>query len=325
MNIKITDTCVILEEGAKSLTLFEKPLLPDYQNVTKRPYISYYFEKGETVWSYLQTDMGLLADLCADDPYLGCYALLFRRLHPLLLTSSQAKNVIAYGPPTDCAAYRVFQDFITFLQEGNALTALAQSPFAFTILGSHCAHACLYCLDHCPFPTVVCDAICKIKPGGLLLLYTTKETLPAKMDALCAHAVKDSFGSCTLYTLTIDTALMALAQENGTQAFLLSQSAEITKRVNDLQNLVQAIRNGASLSGDTRLIAAAILQQTEEFLLSLYDYLEDDELPVRTNALKEILLNYHAAADHQYDLTTYRQKLARVSDDFFTAMEREFS
>lgn len=134
MNIQITDTCITLGEGVESFLLFEKPALPNYQNVTARPYISIYLGDGATIWSRLQVCTELLADFCHEDPYYGCYALLFRRLCPLLLSSSQPKNVVSYGPPADCGVYRVFQDFMTFLQEGSALTALSQSSYAFTAL-----------------------------------------------------------------------------------------------------------------------------------------------------------------------------------------------
>ena len=86
MNIQITDTCITLGEGVESFLLFEKPALPNYQNVTARPYISIYLGDGATIWSRLQVCTELLADFCHEDPYYGCYALLFRRLCPLLLS-----------------------------------------------------------------------------------------------------------------------------------------------------------------------------------------------------------------------------------------------
>lgn len=326
MIVKITDTRISLEEGAETFTLLEKPVFPHFHdNVTKRAYISSYYEAGETIWAYCQASMEILADSCHDDPYFGCYAMIFRRLYPLLLSSSQAKNVISYGQPVDHDAYPVFRNFMTFLQEGNALTALPQSLFSFVSLGAHTSHAFLYCLDACPSLTAVCDAICKVKPGGILILYTIKEAFPAELAALCAQAKEDRFGSCTLYTLTVDEALMEYAHGNDTEAFLLSRSAEVTKRVNDLQNLVQAVLEGAALTDDVWLIAAAILQQIEELLLSLYDFLEDDELPVRANALKEAILNYSAGISQHYDLTSYHKNLTHASEVFFAAIEKEFS
>lgn len=326
MIVKITDTRISLEEGAETFTLLEKPVFPHFHdNVTKRAYISSYYEAGETIWAYCQASMEVLADSCHDDLYFGCYAMIFRRLYPLLLSSSQAKNVISYGLPVDCGAYPVFRNFMTFLQEGNALTALPQSLFSFVSLGAHTSHAFLYCLDACPSLTAVCDAICKVKPGGILILYTIKEAFPAELAALCAQAKEERFGSCTLYTLTVDEALMEYAHGSDTEAFLLSRSAEVTKRVNDLQNLVQAVLEGAALTDDVWLIAAAILQQIEELLLSLYDFLEDDELPVRANALKEAILNYSAGISQHYDLISYRKNLTHASEVFFAAIEKEFS
>ena len=324
MNIQITDTCITLEEGVESFLLFEKPVLPDYQNVTARPYISTYFGDSATIWSRLQICTEFLADFCHEDPYYGCYNLLFRRLYSLLLSSSQPKNVVSYGPPADCGAYRVFQDFMTFLQNGSALTALSQSSYAFTTLKESSCHAFLYCLDVFPSLSAVCDAISKVRPGGLVLLYTIKEPLPAGLNELCAHAEKDCFAHCTVYTFTINEPLSAFALANGSENAILSRAEEVLKRAKDLQNLVNAMLTGTPLPGDAYFIAVTILQQTEEILLSLYDYLEDDELPVYANILKESILNYYAGVSRQCGLTSYREKLTQSSELFFAAVEREF-
>lgn len=82
---------------------------------------------------------------------------------------------------------------------------------------------------------------------------------------------------------------------------------------------------GAALPDDARLIAAAILQQTEEILLSVYDFLENDELPIRANNLKEAILNYSVGINGSYDLTAYLEKLTQASETFFTAIQKEFS
>ena len=324
MTIKATDTSVILEEGALRHTLLEKPEFPDYSNVTAMPHFTYYYTEGETIWDRLSLNMTRFVDFCRDDPYLGCYALILRRLYPLLLSDNRAKNLAAYGADTDCMAYRVIQDFMTFLHKGNALTVLPLSPFSLTAVSPGSCAALLYRLDACPAPAAVCDAINKIKPGGLLLLYTVKQTLPPELAALCAQAQKDSFGSSTLYTLTVDGAIADFARADGAEAFVLSRAAEITRRVHDLQKLVQAMLAGAALPGDAYFIAVTILQQAEELLLSLYDYLEDDELPVHANALKESVLNYYVGGSRQCDLTSYREKLTQFSEIFFDAVGKEF-
>lgn len=144
MRIITTDTCVSLEEDGQVFTLLEKPALPDYSNITKRPYFSVYYSEGETVWERLSCSMAKFADFCRDDPYLGCYGLILRRLYPMLLSDNRAKNLAAYGAGTDCMAYRVIQDFMTFLHTGSALTALAPSPFSLTAVspGSCAALRC---------------------------------------------------------------------------------------------------------------------------------------------------------------------------------------
>ncbi len=324
MKIATTDTCVFLEENGQVFTLLEKPTLPDYSNVTKRPYFSFYYSEGETIWERLSGSMAKFEDLCHDDPYLGCYALILSCLYPLLLSDNRAKNLAAYGAGTDCMAYRVIQDFMTFLHAGSALTALALSPFSLTAISPCSCAALLYRLDTCPAPTAVCDAINRIKPGGLLFLYTIKETVPPELAALCTHAQKDSFGPCTLYTLTADEAVMDFARENGSESFVLARASEITRRADDLRYLIQAILTGAALPDDAYFIAVTILQQTEDLLLSLYDYLENDELPVHANALKEAVLNYDVEVRRSCGLTVYREKLTQISEMFFAAVEQEF-
>lgn len=324
MKIAVTDACVSLTEEGQVYTLLEKPVLPDYSNVTARPYFCCCIAKNETIWERFCFCMESLPKFCPDDPYLGCYALILRRLYSLLLSGNQAKNLIAYGTDTDCMAYRVIQDFMTFLHKGNALTALALSPFSFMALGGSSCHALIYRLDTCPELSAVCDAITGIRPDGLLLLYTLKETLPVELTTMCARAKKDSFGSCALYTLTVDEALAEFARANNTKAFLLSRSAEVEKRENDLRGLIQAMLSGAALPDDAYLIAAAVLQQIEEILLSLYDYLEDDELPIRANALKEAVLNYYVGVNRHCDLTSYTEKLTQSSEIFFAAVSNEF-
>lgn len=325
MNIEITDARITLKDGAEAFNILEKPVFPHFHhNVTKRPYISTYYEAGETIWGHCQGGMELLADFCHDDPYFGCYALLFRRLYPLLLSSSQAKNIIAYGQPANCGAYKVFQNFMTFLQEGNALTALAQSSFSFQVLSEQSCHAFLYCLDTHPALTAVCDALKKVRQGGLFLLYTLQNTPPAQLIPLCEKGERDCLGPCTVYAFTVDEALSAFACANSSENLIFSRAEEILKRAGDLQNLVQAMLAGASLSEEVYSIAALILQQTEEILLSIYDYLENDALPVLTNALKEAVLNYYVGVSGQYEITTYREKLTQSSEAFFSAVNAEF-
>lgn len=325
MKITTSDTCISLEEGAECLTLFEKPERPDYTNVTKRPHTTFYYMEGESVWDRFRLCMERLPDFCPDDPYLGCYALLLRRLYPLFLSNNQAKNLVAYGADTDCMAYRVIQDFMTFLHKGNALTALALSPFSFTAVKDGTCCSLLYRLDTCPLKTAVCNAISKVKQGGLILLYTIKETLPTELNELCAQAEKDSFGPCTVYALPMDESLSDYARANGTDAFVRSRANEVTARANDLRNLLQAMLAGAALPGDAYVIAATILQQIEEILLSIYDHLSDDELPVRANALKEAVLNYYVGISRHCELTSYREKLRFASENLFAAVNEEFS
>lgn len=324
MKIQITEDCIFLEEDDQTFTLLETPRIPDYSNVTARPYISFYHIPSANIWDCFCLYIENLSASCPDDPYLGCYALMFRRLYTLLLSSSQAKNVIAYGPAPDCGAYKVYQDFMTFLQEGNALTALARSPYAFAALTKSACSALLYCLDTCPALRAVCDAMEKIKNGGLLLLYTLHGDLPSELYPLLDRAERDSFCSCTVYALTMDESLLAFAQTNSSENFILTRAEEVEKRVSDLRDLTQAMLAGASLPEDTYTITTVILQQTEEILLSIYDYLENDELPVLANALKEAVLNYYVGIDGGYDLTTYREKLSQASETFFAAIEREF-
>lgn len=324
MKINVTDTSITLESDDTFFSLLEKPEFPSYSNLTARPHFTTYYVMGDTIWNHFSFCMERLSDLCPNDPYLGCYALMFRRLYSFLLSSSQANNIIAYGPSLDCGAYSVFQDFMSFLHEGSALTALAQSSFSFTTLAENSCSALLYRLDACPAITAVCDAMGKIKSGGLILLYTLQDSLPAELLPLCEKVEKDRFDTCTVYALTMDESLSDFAHTNSSVSLLLSRVQKILKRVNDVRNPIQAMLVGAGLPMDAYSLVALVLQQTEEILLSIYDYLEDAELPIRANALKEAVLNYYAGICGNSDLATYKEKLTQSSEIFFAAIEREF-
>jgi len=324
MKINATDTCITLEEGGEIFPLLEKPEYSDYSNITTRPYCTCYYIESETVWDRFRSCMEKLSGFCPGDPYLGCYALIFRRLYTLLLSGSQAKNIIAYGAPTNCGAYRIFQDFMTFLQEGNSLTALAQSPFSFTAFVERSCFALLYRLDACPSLTAVCDAMEKVKSGGLILLYTLQDSLPASLSPFAQTAQKDQFGSCTVYTLYMDESLFSFVQANNSQNFIFSCAGEILKCTDTLYNLIQAILDNNLCSKEACSAAPILLQNTEEALLSIYDYLENDELPIQANALKEAVLNYHIGISGGFDLTAYREKLTQTSRLFFSSIAKEF-
>ncbi len=68
MNIKTTDTCITLEEGAETFPLLEKLLNPEYQNVTARPHSTFYYKERETVWERFRVCMERLAVFCPDVP-----------------------------------------------------------------------------------------------------------------------------------------------------------------------------------------------------------------------------------------------------------------
>lgn len=324
MKINVTDIGVSLELEDAVFPILEKLQLPDYPNVTSRPYFISEYAECETIWNRFCSCMEKLPSFCQDDPYLGCYALMFGRLYPLLLSSNQAKNIIAYGPSTDCGAYRVLQDFMTFLHKGNALTALSQSPFSFAAISENSCLALLYRLDTCPALAAVCDAMEKVRLGGLILLYTLKDAPPADLTPLCGQAEKDSFDSCTVYALTMNETLLDFVRANSSENFLFSRVQEILQRVNDVRNPIQAMLSGSNLPSDVYRLVALVLQQTEEILLSIYDYLENDELPIQANALKEAVLNLYVGISGNFDITTYREKLTQSSETFFAAIDREF-
>lgn len=324
MQINVTDTSVILEEGADSLTLFEKLDFPDYSNFTTRPLITYYYEPEETIWERFSLSMPRLMEYCPADPYLGCYALLLRRLYPVLLSDARAKNVASYGAPADCGAHLIFQDFMTFLQKGNGLTALPLSPFSIGALADGSFHAFLYRLDVCPALQAVCDALRKVRKGGRFLLYTIQEKPPAELAPLLDLAKKDCFSSCTVYRLTIDEALLSFALAQGTEAFLLAGREELLRRAGDLQNLTRALAADPAFPKQGLLMATALLQQTEEILLTLTDHLKNEHLPLLANALKEAVLDYALGGGAGAAPDVYRRKLTEASENFFAAVSAEF-
>lgn len=325
MRIIINDTNVILqsEDGALSYTLLNKPNLEDYGNLTARPLVTSYHLVKETIWERFCQCMQELDSRFQEDPYLACYAMMFSTFYPFLLSGSQAKNILCYGSSDMGAFFPILQDFMRFLQPNSSLVALPDDPFIFSGLADGSFHGAVLNLDTVSETETICDAISKIRKNGILLLYTAANALPDEPAPFLRQAVKTSFASSSLYTITADDALHALAEPYTAAAFVLDQVELFSAQLQELTQLLPPTETDLPDREDC-LTALGLLGQMESLLYDVYNYLEDTALPLYADLLKEAVADYCSRLDSPSDIPACKERLNQAAQLFFDAAEAEF-
>lgn len=325
MNIIINDTNITLQtdDGTSSHILLTKPDIADYGNVTTRPLVKSYHLVRETIWERFCECVQEINEHCRHDIHCDCYLMTFGPLYTALLSNSQAKNILYYGKKEASSFLSSLQDFMTFLQADSSLVSLPLHPLVFSGLANGSWHAIVMDLDAGCNIRTVCDAITKVRKGGILLLYTALDAPADDMAGLLHHAVKTAFSSCTLYTFTMEPSLCELLYPYSAEALVLTYTEELLTHAAKVNSLTQNILQGEYLPEDCRY-AMELLTTAEKDLLALYDYLEDPCLPVYANTLKEALMDCCIGLSDGTETQVYLDKLRLAAQIFFTAIESEF-
>lgn len=329
MKITINDTNITLQtdDGASSCLLLTKPDIADYGNVTARPLVKSYHLIKETIWERFGQCIWNLESHCMEDPCLGCYLLTFGALYAPLLSSSQAKNVLYYGMESAGPFTVLLQDFMTFLQADNSLVTLPPNPFLFSGLANGTWHAAVIDLDACHDLQTICDAMTKVRQGGTIVLYTTSDMPAGGVSELLSYGSKTAFASCTLYAFTMDQTLCDLIYPYSAEALVLTQTEGLFTQMETLGTLTANILEGTSSPEDC-LYAIDLLRQTEAALFACYDYLENPELPIHANTLKEAVMDYYSGLPDQEDDRNdqvYLENLRLAAQNFYAAMDSELT
>ncbi|MCM1143506.1 MAG: hypothetical protein NC318_01165 [Blautia sp.] len=325
MRIAIDENQIFMEAegGSAPYTIMKKPEVDDYSNLSKRPLVVNYHVVEETVWERAGHLMKALQDTCGDSPYLACYGLLFAQLYPFLLANAQAKNVIGYGIGEGEQVSGLLHDFMTFLQKDSSFILLPEQPFVFSALLDKSCQAAVVSLDRCADLQILCDILSKIRMGGKVFFYTKKEEVPKEAEALLCRAARSGFGSCTVYTLTVDADVYAFAQENNSEAGVLSVAGVLAEEFETFRNLMMAEHPAGSF-GEVCALSMKLLWRMEEKLLKLYDVLENPELPVLANRCREALSDCYIGAPDGTALEIYLDRMGKEAQIFLEKMAAEF-
>lgn len=326
MKVEIDDTKIFLDEedGKSPYVIMSKPEVDDCSNLTIRPLVVNYHLVEETIWERSCRLMQEIQNACGNSPYLACYGLLFEQLYPVLLSSSQAKNIICYGMDEGEQVSAVFQDFMTFLQKNSSFILLPEKPFAFSVILNDSCQAAVVSLDKCKDMQMICDAVSKIRYGGKLFLYTQKDDVPDKLNTLIHHALKSSLGSCAVYSVTIDADISTFAHENNFESEIMSSAGVLLSMLGELRDLTLMMENSEECPLEVYPSAVELLWQIEKHLLDLYDVLENPDLPVLANLLKEALMDCYIGTANQFDTRTYFDRLQQELLVFYEKMDAEF-
>lgn len=328
MKITINDTNITLQtdDAVSSYLLLTKPDIADYGNVTTRPLVKSYHLLRETIWERFVQCVQDLEKRCQNDSSLGCYLMTFGALYTPLLSSSQAKNVLYYGSESAAPFTALLQNFMTFLQTDSSLITLKPHPFLFSGLANGSWHAVIIDLDTCCDLQTICDAMTKVRKGGTILLYTTTDVPAGGVSELLGYSTRTVFSASALYVFTMDQALYNLIYPYSAEALVLTSTENLFTQMETLETLIRDMMAGNFRPEDC-LCAIDLLRQMEETLFASYDYLENPELPIYANTLREAVMDYYCApedAKNDSDTQIYLETLRLAAQTFYTAFDTEF-
>lgn len=326
MKIEIDDNKIFINDGNVDApyVIMTKPEVDDYSNVTTKPLVVNYHLVKETIWERSCSFMKELQSTCGESPYLACYCLLFEQLYSVLLSNSQAKNIIGYGITEKEHVSEGIHSFMTFLQENSSFIMLPEKPFVFSTLLDKSCHAAVVSLDRCVDLTIICDIISKIRCGGKLLLYTKSDSVPNWLDLLISRALKRSFGLGVVYSITIDAELSSFACENNSESEMIPSIGNLLNMLEELKKLTFIMEKDTDCPLEVYSTAVELLWQMEKQLITLYDVLENPELPILTNLFREALMDCYIGTASQFDVKTYFDRMWREARTFYEKMETEF-
>lgn len=326
MKIEFDDNKIYIDNGNTDApyVIMTKPEVDDYSNITARPLVVSYHLEEENIWDRACCFMRELQNTCGESPYLACYCLLFKQLYAVLLSNSQAKNIIGYGIDEKEHVSKGINSFMAFLQENSSFILMPEKPFAISVLLNKSCHAAVVSLDKCMELPVICDIISKIRYGGKLLLYTNNDIVPNWPDSLISRALKESFGSSTVYSITVDTELSSFACDNNSESEIIPSVGNLLNMLEELKKFTTVMENNTECPLEIYPAAVELLWQIEKYLIDLYDVLENPELPVFANQFREAIMNYYIGIANQFDAITYFDRMRREARVFYEKIGAEF-
>ncbi|MBD5444464.1 MAG: hypothetical protein HDR29_02820 [Lachnospiraceae bacterium] len=326
MRIEIYDDKILVdnENDDNPFVIMKKPDIDDYSNITARPLVATYHLTKETIWERACHYADKLQLVCGESQYFACYILIFMEMYPMLLSSSQVKNVIFYGMEEESEAVYLFREFMDFLQMDNALVQLPPKPNVFsTILNKSC-HAAIVSLDVCNEMRTICDIVSKIRIGGKVFLYTINDRECDCLSGLFSNAKKNILNSCVLYSITVNADVSTFAFENNSEALILPLVNDLLNKFEEIKNLTPVMKIPDECPLEVYPYAIEIMDKMERMFLELYDVLENPDLPVLANTLKESLMDFYIGSSNGFNVQTYLDRMCHEMEKFCEMMEIEF-
>ncbi|MBD5522359.1 MAG: hypothetical protein HDR03_14240 [Lachnospiraceae bacterium] len=326
MKIEICDDKILVnnENDNNPFVIMKKPEIDDYSNITARPLVVTYHMTKETIWERACHFADKLQLVCGDSQYFACYILIFMEMYPMLLSSSQVKNVISFGMEEESEAVYLFREFMGFLQMDNVLVSLPAKPNVFSALLNKSCHAAIVSLDVCNEMITICDIVSKIRIGGKVFLYTIKDSEWDCLSGLFSYAKKNILNSCVLYSITVNADVSTFAFENNSEALILPLVNDLLNNYEEIKNLMPVMKRPDERPLEVYPYAIEIIGKMERMFLELYDVLENPDLPVFANTLKEALMDLYIGLSNGVDVQTYFDRMCREMENFCAMIEMEF-
>lgn len=326
MKIEICDDKILIdnENDGKPFVIMKKPDTDDYSNITARPLVTTYHLTKETIWERACNFFDKLQIICEEKQYFDCYILIFMEMYSILMSTSQAKNIISYGMEKDSEAVCLFREFMDFLQIGNALVSLPAKPNVFSALLNKSCHAAIVSLDVCNDMRTICDIVSRIRIGGKVFLYTIKDSACDCLSGLFRYAKKYTLNSCVLYSIAVNADVSTFAFENNSEALILPLVNDLLSKFEEFKYLMPIMKRPDECPLEVYTYAIELMSKMEHMFLELYDVLENPDLPILANTLKEAVMDIYIGSSNGFDIESYFNRLICEMENFCAMMEREF-
>lgn len=326
MNILSNEQGIYLENtsGKDNILLIPKPDYDNLQNLTRKPLLRSYHLSFPSLWDKTVSCAQTIAGLSKEPTVTAGAEFIFAALYAKLTSNSQRKTILCLDMPTGNGLIEILHDFIIFVNPENSMITLSSQSCGLNAVQSQSCHILLCCLEQCADFSALCDAVCKVRPGGFLLFYTFGQPSFPGLSFLLTPAKKLSYGSFTLYETASDTDLFS-------QAAPYTTDAKTEKTLSDIASIVDSLLPFFSLSETTQtadvslyLSSARLLSNLENALLSLYDLLENTELPLLVNRLKRETMYCYIAMTDGDDYIPYENKVKQQCAVLIPLLEQEF-
>lgn len=293
----------------------------EYSNKTSKPLCNTFIMEGETI-------CGKIKQIEEQIKGNECYAAVLREVFQILISDSQVVNLLLICGKEHLQLFNILKAFAEFINPQNNLIWLTGSRNAVSVAANNSFKAVIMQAEECNKDTFVFwDLIGKVRNNENIILYTEKkESIFEPVETVFQGGKVYGGKNSAVYRITADEELKEKALNYSSDVALirtgetiLSLSLEVLSQMNQVKN-----KEVMQLSAETMLSVVKKLHIIEEYILKVYDNLENTDLKFMANALKTCAMDYYTELTENNSNDIYLHRMIESAEKFEEAVEKEF-